>query len=639
MTKFFTTEQSPEPFAMIRTGIKRPGLRFLSTPTISYNDVIAGQSSSSTCGATITDSTDKKPAKITPGIGLWTALPSAQVVNSLSNTHFHSVVDTDLKVKHEFCNMLRNKQYDLLCEVLLTLTEQNRWHLYLTQAEIGFFISHLVKHQLNGLFELTRLKKQKYSVAKSLIDAQEQGVKRLKDNIRQIYCYLVYSKTGRPEDTITSLYHRKVRKVFYRGNLTGHKLLISDYENLIELEYGNNKLDLALKGLERFYQQGFTNKDMTPKLWEYLLKLAGGDPRFWRVFRSDVYKFDYKVEKGYYTLKNFSTMLADYLEYNKGDEHLSWIINCLGRQGDIYNIYKILGDRYGIVAEPQSRDPGSGTKFVKDPEVIETPTPSFDVITALVSSLSFNKKYFEVMRLINLFQTEFELDLTSKQSKAVWETLIHWSDLSTRFSKTAALQHFIRNHNPQAATTMSHEEALKDPNFDYEAYLQYFDNLKTTRNSVMKQIWALYQPDAMVSSEHRFSVKNFTTYGLFLKQLRDEEEWYKYFSNLGRYYHQFYTSPESFNRKHLDSNRVVASIYNVYYTFMTSFIRLKVETEKMGQIPYLIDEWSLDEEMKKRLHQYYKQNLRQFTQIVESKRTKQMVEQRSQDEESLLELF
>lgn len=608
---------------MIRHGLKRPGIRLLSSPSISYNDYVAPTAQTSPNSVASESRTNASKASHLPSHIQLAALPSTVCVDSLSRGHFTSSVESELKVKHELYEVLGTKRHALLLEVIHRLTKQGVWQMYLTPTELGFFISKLVEGQIDSIVGLARLKNLKKYVPKADLTVKEDETKRYRDQIREIYSHLVYKSK---QLILLSIYDKRVRKDFYKADTTGYQLLMTDYENLVMLEYGNNKFDLARKWFERYYQQGFTDEDMSWKLWQYRFKLAGADPRLWEEFLNDIYRGKYKVARSVYTKEPFSQVLNSFLKYNKASDHLACIIYGLGYEKDVGSIEKILAEEYGIV-----KDGSETVSFIRQGTA---KAPDLNVIQAIIVSLSYNKRYFDVMKIVNLLQSDFEVEISHMDYKPIWEALIKWGDLTSRFSKKLALRYFIKHHNPKVvANSNDFQEVLKDVNFDYERYLQYFDQLKATRNNVMKQIFSLYHQDQQHITEQKFSLKNYISYQSFVKQLDDESELYKYLTYLSQYFHLSNVSTQSFNYIHMPLNGQAYSIYNLYYSTMVTFIKSKVERQLLGQVKYLIDEWSLNEEMKTQLNSYYSHNLKKFVSDIEAKRKQEMVRQRSEEEE------
>lgn len=584
---------------MIRYGARIRG-RFLSTQAIPITDI---KNDTYKTSSTRFESTPKPNT-----IGhLITQKSSRQYLDSVSTTHFNSMVEQKFYIKSQLYDLVKDKQYSALLEAIMTISK-NFHANHLTQQELTYFIKKLIDHQQNLLIQLVHLKRSKAS--KGAINNMKDQSDKWRRQIRKIYSNLLFKSSA------TSIYARSLRDTWHTVPKS-FNLSVSDYEALMEFEYTNSKPDLVNKWFDRFIAE-HGESQMTNDMWKLRFKLNGGDPKLWNSFKSELYSIVYKVSESKYFASGFNRVLELYLKYNSIDDQIDTIIYCLGHIGKVDSIYQLVEDKYGI----NSQGKRTGHKSV----------PDLNVLTAIVTSLAYNKRYFESMVFINSFQANFDLDLNDKY---FWDYLVKWTDTTTRYDEKLVLHHYVNIYCPKVKSSRL-ETLLNDANFDYEQYLVFLDQLKNKRIKVMKEIWNLYQ-----ESTSTFSASNYRIYGMFLQEIKDEDEYYKILQQLGDFHHRYTLKPTSFNFKYLGLNSIVQSIRSLYQHNLEAFIELKLNNQLIGQVHPLIEKWGLDEPMKIACMKYYNQRLPEVRQELENKRREEMIKQRQESEadEGLLELF
>lgn len=593
---------------MIKYGL-RPGRRLMSTQASSILYPVEYTVDTTSNFKSTTSGTSHSISE------LISKTPSNQFLSTLKECHFKSICQNNEPIKAQIYLLLKDKQYDHLYKVLNTITLNLNKH-HLNPSEITFFIRHIVDYQGRLVLELAKVKALRSTKSnESLILQKSQEVETWKNRIRKLYSNLLF-------DGKLFIYSNELRSQPFdavsQSKFNNYILSIGDYENLINLEFHNNKFDLVNKWFERF-ETHFDKASYSLTMWKYKFKIAGGDPRLWADYTSEVYSKRNKVAKSKYHKGDLSQLLNEYLKFHKIDEVLPEVIYCLGERGLIDSIFKLLEGKYGIT---------------KTGEIINNKQPpTIEILNALITTLSYHKKYPDAIKLINTFQNECNVDLTGKKAKSFWETLIYWSDVTTMYHAQLVLQYFIKHYNPNVKPN-SFKELLNDASFDYEQYLQFIGDFKQKRYNTMTQVWELY-----TSSNNEFSVKNYKIYSKYLRQLKDETLLFNHLKDLNKFHHQYSISPKSFNYVYLGMNNIIDSIENIYIYNLQTVVAVKLINGTANELELILEEWSLTKGMRDFLMGYYQKQMVLHQKNMLKKQNDELMKQREDDDDSLLNLF
>lgn len=548
--------------------------------------------------------------------------------------------------------LAKAQQYDEMADLVLhmTSTKSNiNWHSYLNEKELSGFISLLIEHQykiLNSAVGSSTLSSWKDMTAKGKMNR----AKKLRDTIRSIYSNLLYT------DSRDHIYGKAMRSNLYNSrNLSGYKLSVSDYENLISLELNNLKLDLASKWFQRFEQQfpNATNtKYMTKKLW--ILKFrtyCGGLPSVWVSPESDFFSNDVLPRKGrparglFLHTFPWRILLMDFLKsYSDSGKKLALdkeivpvLTYSIGYSKDTQYLKRFIEGMWGIRAdgkmienfEPTANDSSS--------------YPDHELLKAILAAFSYNGDFFQAMIYINGFQDNYKgsVDLSGREANGFWSSVFKWCDINTRFQEEATLQYFLKTtlkKTTNSGRKMSLEEAQKNAEFDYDRYIMLLDDLKQRRSKAMHQLWGLY-----VGTTSFFSPSAYNTY---LKQLlyeHNEADLYDFITLLMKHYQSYHVSPSSFNVAHLSThkaNRTDQTVYKLYEIALKGLIDIKWKSGFAGQCEHLIDTWSLEPKMQGELKSYYREVcIPLYNKMIRIKHREKALEEEKYENEKLLDLF
>lgn len=598
-------------------GARSSSRRFVSSPSLSWSD---GYTHKPTQSETNSASPLSQNQTVNQFIS---QLPSKTFIKSLGETYFNSFVVKDKsQVKLELCRLASLGYYDSLLKVLLTLTQDvDNLQKVLLKDDLTYFINFLITHQNKCSSKLVMFKstgRNNYSVEKLASE-----VSHFKNGIRTIYSQLLYGPNS------TFIYDREVRKNLSNSStLTGYKLTVNDYESLINFEYKNLKLDLATKWIERFIQD-YGESNMTEEMWKLKFQIhCKGDPKLWTKYNNAIYTAEFKHLRSVYTPKPFVQVYNEFKQHKSSitDDLFGVMIYCLGYNKNTKQIQALIEERYGI-----------DTKGEKVKTITEE-LPTNNTLESIVVSLLNCGQFYSAMTYLNAFQDHFNLDLSNRNAKSLWDNLFRWSDLTTRYDKDLSLKFFIDHYN-RNVKLQELEELKQNADFNYEKYLQFCNNLLERRINIMTELWQLYH-----QSYNYFSTFSYRMYGMFLSELQQELKYYEYFELLLNHYHAFQVSSKSFNKIHTNLNETGDSIYNLYQQLMKRLIKLKLHNTLVNQVMPLIEEWSIDNRMKVDLTRWFQEEqLHIYHEETESKRRIEMIKQRSDDndddDDSILHLL
>lgn len=462
-------------------------------------------------------------------------------------------------------------------------------------------------------------------------------------SIRNIYSNILYdAKSGE------HIYNREKRKDIYAsGNLTGYKLSVSDFENLIRLELGNFKVDLASRWFKLFrkYEGGdeLYKLKMTPELWKLVFRMeAGGDNKLWIIKPTELSNISYNplYKRGYVGQHvNFSIQdIQDISIWPDLDlEFHGCMVQHFGYNGEIEILKKYVETIWGINSKGQL----SGSKLSKSDRLY----PDLKFLSSLFVSLAYNGEFYYAIKYVNNFQKIYdEMDSTQLANKNFWERVFHWANISTSFTEENALKYFLKqsNYTGEGLESLLLQELTNDVDFDYEGYLQFLNKLKVERCDIFNQIWQIIHQE-----EENFGFSNYI-YKLYLNFLKEhiittevetEQKYYDYLSILLKKYQLYHVDAKSFTKRSnlgfFPTNDIDKSIRVLYTDALRALIEFKGENLKIGHIEPLINEWSLDNEMRLELEDWVANDrLKYYKEKLETKREQFMNSLRSDDNEN-----
>ncbi|KAI3402833.2 hypothetical protein KGF56_004294 [Candida oxycetoniae] len=427
--------------------------------------------------------------------------------------------------------------------------------------------------------------------------------------------------------------------IYNSEHLTGHRLITSDFENLMELELIYFKPDLASKWFRSFRNEHGINwkKAMTPKLWTLAFRVDGfGENRLWTIPRSELSSYFKKPAKSNFIGLNrkpklmLQDVVDDLSEFDL-DFH-SAALQHMAYAGQMSSFKEYIKSVWGI---------GPNGDLVSDKvDVMSHLYPNDKLLIDIFVSLSFCGEFYTGIKYINGFQTAYDQMESKTGSKAFWEQVFKWADISTRYENDIALNYFLRKSN--CSKEMSLEDAKQDVNFDYEGFLQFLEKLKNERINTCEQIWKGVHDQK--TSPVPFSNSIYKTYLDILKENPDENKLYEYMTCLLKEFHRYHTDDQdSFTRRsgmgfHRENSKS-ESVWILYLEAMKMLIDLKGFSPSLWQVSVLIDKWSIDKKMKKELSQWVqKDRMKRYKEELEIQREKFMANL-AKDDESLLELM
>ncbi|EMG45451.1 hypothetical protein G210_4372 [Candida maltosa Xu316] len=578
-------------------------------------------------------------------------IPSSRVVESykISSVQLSSLSNsTDDQVRQQIVNLRDKRDYTNLIKVLEIWSSKDIDGMVrvLGHETISNYLAELIDYghrsvvsgySITPILKSLRIQKKVHDVD----NRKRLPMHHIIRNIRSIYSNLLYkTKSGE------HMYEKDKRRDIYASeNLTGYRLSITDFENLMQLEISIGKLDLASRWF-KFFRQYHGGKDefkkyMTPKLWTLAFKIeANGENRTWTLKGTDLSNYNVNPNKGCKSYKQHSNFHISDIQDDSifSDLDLNFhssLIQHFGHSGKIDNIQKYIEFIWGVDKSGKL----VGTKL----DVNDRLYPTMGFLTELFASLSYHGEFFQAIKYINDFQSVYDgVKSTPYESKRFWERVFNQAHISTMFVEYNAFKYFLKQSN-YSNHHVTLETAQNDANFDYEGFLQFLEKLKVERRDVFKQIWTIVQ-----NEDIRFSSYICKTYLDYLKEGIAEDlqaSYYDYLSALLKQYHFYSIDPRSFtntpNMGFTPTNKVRESIKVLYSEALRELIDLKGNSLYIGQIQPLIDEWSLDEEMKQDLESWVSEDrMKSYRENLELKREEFMdALKQDKEDDSLLDLL
>lgn len=572
-----------------------------------------------------------------------TRVPSKSLTESyeLSSVFASNVQQTrELQIKNELIHLIERKSFDKLVSLLET------WSLHdldgmvktLGRDSITRYLRLIIKENRKrhvNKFNLSPIQKSSkiQSMIQKLTHTSDFHVgDKLTEQIRNVYRNLIYNNRNE------HFYNKEKCQNIYSGdNLTGYKLTPNDYENLMQLELGNYKLDLASRWFYLFRKEYGDQWKlmMTPKLWTLAFKIDGmGDNRYWTIKGTDLSSF-YKNPLRSKFKPGMNMNLMD-VQYDLQELDLGFhsaVIQSLAHAGRINDVKSYVLRIWGV--DENGKLMPSFTSISRESHLY----PTIDLITAIFVSLAYNGEFYSGIKYINAFQIAYgDIDATNGNNKVFWEQVFKWANISTMLEESQALKYFLTKSNYSRGNNVDLKDAQNDASFDYEGYLQFIKSLKSERVQTFDQLWRIVQNEEQLP----FSNIIYKTYLDVLKEQSVEQKLFDYLSSLLKEYKRHYIGPNSFTSRSglgfYPTNGKSKSIRVLYKEALKALVKIKGTTTYLAQINPLIEKWSLDESMKKELKTWAESKMPIYRKDLEAKR-EEFMNNLAQDDESLLELM
>lgn len=454
------------------------------------------------------------------------ALNKTRTVKDLltSSPSYPSVtpIPSSLKLKHDLVNGLDTQPFTVL-ETLYKISNRPDWRQHLKPQEMTYFLGKLITFQISQIIYYTYSR----TFESPSINKIYNSARFIKSNIRSIYGNMINLKSIYGNQTRVS------QKV--------HELSVKDYENLIVLEYGNNKLDLVDKWLLRF--ETVHGKDsLTLKMWEIKLKMNGGDPKYWNDYRDKhVMKRDHKVSRSYYKLRSYQEIINDYVHSGgQIQKMLPSLIYCCGFHNDTEKILSIVNN------------------YTLDSQVTK----------AVIISLAYNSKFKELKQILRT-APEF--------SSSDWSQVFKYVERHSRVNGTSLLNSYIQK-NPQIK---DFEDLKTRP--EYQHYQTTYATQKYYRESMFKILLSQY----LTVGEYSLGV--YRHIRKFLKYNGSSSHYQQVLTNILSHIKK---RSKSFDRKQLHSNSLNVNLYD-------GILRDWISQNEHKAV--IIKNWALDRAHERRL--------------------------------------
>ncbi|QRG36407.1 hypothetical protein FDK38_000745 [Candidozyma auris] len=563
--------------------------------------------------------------------------PANSFIGSLSSIHFASTYNprrtTRDELKHEINRLLRTGQHRAVLKTFDAWTSSDsveEFQNLLSHDEFSYIMGELVYYQkgLQNRRGVGALSSQ--DSIKSDSDSAESW--EYQQTIRKIYSNLLFRGEG-------YIYSRSKRNSL---GVTHYDLNVKDYENLIQLEVNNAKLDLASKWFQRFEQQYPDNSHysrMTYKLW--LLRFvvyAIASPSNWTVIptavntvKKDPVRAAFKSRKHWLVLFNeFAQkqyLISGNTHFTFDKDAITTLIYSIANSREPHQIYSMVKELWGI--DEKGRMVSGFKKHLPD----DPRYPDIDILRALVISLVYNYQAVSSMIFVNAFQEHYGVDVI-EGSKHFWNSLFKWAELTSRFCEDKALQYFLRKTKTKLVTpgqrgNFTIQEAQKSPDFDYEGFLTFINDLQTQRRRLMDELWKCYK-----MCNAGFSPRVFVSYFAVLKESTDDEKIYEYLTEVASQLHLHSLSKDSYNQSVSEGTMVV--IRDIYEQALRSLIDMKGLAGDLDVISVIIRKWTLDGDMKNSLQKFVESREAAYERSMRMKNEKKEAEIQEDADEGLL---
>lgn len=558
---------------------------------------------------------------------------SLQILCSLSPTT--ELTNFQTQVKEKISVLLKENKHDELLDAVVALTLPALaipWSSILTRNELSYIMGLLVAQQSKLLTKGASYKFLKYSSYAS--KNKYRAAHRYKTLIRQC-CANILKLDGH-------LYAKRPETVF--------ELTSKDYENIISLELRNGKLDLASKWfrqMEKQYPSGEHYSKMTQELWLLKFKVFGGaQSSLWVVDNNGLNDVNYSVRESF--LKAETLWMDLFEEFSKyhalllgsssiifHNELACVLLSSIAYSKNVPQAQKMIQQFWGILPSGEM-----APRFLK-PAKDDLLHADIDVLRTVAVALIFNDEFQLALAYINGFQINYDIDLLDQ--KLFWDDIFRWSDSKTRFKEYRALQIYLKETKCTAVVAPTNEgdfqtalkNAQKSPHFDYEGYLNFVSRLSAQRLTLFTELWKCYRECAA-----GFSTRPYETYLTLIKEAPSEQLCYELLSALAGQWHKYHVASDSFNKT--ASSDITQRIEHQYAKTMEVLLDVKGEAGGGASLMAIVNEWSLDSQMRKTMGDWLKDRESHYAAVVRRRELKQLKEQeeaRQENKDQLLDIF
>ncbi|OBA22776.1 hypothetical protein METBIDRAFT_38187 [Metschnikowia bicuspidata var. bicuspidata NRRL YB-4993] len=553
---------------------------------------------------------------------LLAASPAAAYLGSLSAPrHGPDTATTPGRselVKAEIARLLREKRFDALLATVSRWTSpalRVPWHTVLLPREMAHVLRRLVEYQKHMLFKASSAKMMAHKDAAPHM----AHVRRLREQIRAVYANMLLA----PGSDAPHLY-AKGSGPLAPGAAAAlpprFSLAAADYENLIELELNNAKLDLALRWFQHLDRQ---HGPAAPRLRTHRLGVlrfqvyGNAQLSLWRVERSPLN--DVVVDPRQSSFKHAQKWPDLFRAYaaQQGaavgaarpvfdSAFVAVMLLLVAYDKNVKQAARLVEANWGLAPD------GRLVPGFRRPAPLDPLFPDLDVLTAVVVALLFNQQYVSCMAYINAFQAHYALDVGGPHSRRFWDQIFRWAEIASRFSEARAFQHFVSSTGaPVAAGTADAfpaalDEAKQSAAFDYERFLAFVAGLRRQRHGLLAELWKCFH-----ESSPGFSARPYRTYMHVAAELlqplvvltaaecelQGAALCYDILRRLADEAEAHSVAPCSFNAPL--ARATGERIRSLYAQTLRMLVHAKGQAGHMAEIPYIARKWSLDTVMER----------------------------------------
>lgn len=503
------------------------------------------------------------------------------------------------------------------------------WNEVLTREELSHLVGELVNQQARIL---TQSNASKFMEDNSyLAVSQYRDAHRFKRLIREIFANLL-GKDG----------HLYAQKLEYSVDLTP-----KEFENIINLELQNGKLDLAslwFQYLEKQHPNGQHYTQMTRELWLLKFKVsAGGYSPLWIIDTGGLYDHDFNTRQSFLASETqWLRIFDEYSRYQKlllgcdkvvlDKELVKCMINSVAYNKNIRQVYHIIEQNWGILPT------GELVAGFQKPTHNDLLYPDNGLLATIVVALIFNSDFRSALAFINGFQTNYDIDL--QENKVFWDDIFRWSDSKTRYREYRALQIYLKETKCNAVVAPTSNATLQStlrqaqasPSFDYQGYLEYINGLRSMRVSLFQELWKCYK-----ECKPGYSTRPFETYLKIIKEAPEDSLCYDLLTDLSREWLASYVNEESFNKSWSYKN--TDRIEHQYISTLKTLLDYKGDSGEFAELKHIINKWSLTEDMKLIMERWLGSREPHYYKIAAARAEKDEQNRLIEEQEEFLNIF
>lgn len=518
------------------------------------------------------------------------------------------VKNTSDEVKAKLINLLHSDQYNLVLSALISWTETHtaeEFRELLSPNEFSYVMEKLVNRQarIYRAMGTENVIRDDYSPLSPLaLEAKD-----FRNGIRRIYSNVIFGG-----DKSQHIYHKDKRASL--GDVQ-YDLTVKDYENLIQLELQNCKMDLASKWYLRF-EQRYPDKShylrMSYNMWLLRFYVYGNaESRNWKVDgtltnrgRRDRKRSMFLAHAHWLEIfndfaKNQHLLLGN-SQFMFEKSSILAVIGAMSHSKDLPQITKLIQDIWGIDSK------GRILTTHKRPAKDDPCAPDVDLLSMIVVSLIYNDQTVMGLVYLNAFQEHYGVEL-GKDSKQLWDKVFDWAEFLSRFSEERSLQYFLRTTESKVGSKVnpSLSKAKASPNFDYEGFLTFLADLQNHRTRLIDELWGCYKESGSV-----LSTRAYLSRYLVLRDARNEAGIFNFLKEVASEL-RFQLLPEDAYNFHMLVNPT-KRLRALYERAVKTLIDLKGEAGELELIEVVVRKWAIDTEMKASLERYALDNLLRF---------------------------